>query len=55
MASSCTMAGLDWVLGKNFFAEMVVRQWNRLLREVIKSPFLEIFKIHVDVTLGDMI
>lgn len=32
--SSCTRGGLDWTWNKNSFIEKVVKQWNRLLREL---------------------
>jgi len=40
---------------KNFFTERVVRYWNRLRREVVESPSLEVIKKCVYVAIQDMV
>ncbi|KFV86824.1 hypothetical protein N308_06197, partial [Struthio camelus australis] len=40
---------------KSFLTERVTEHWNRLPREAVESPSLEIFKTRLDVILGNML
>jgi len=42
-------------MGKNFFPLRVMEHWNRLPREVVESPSLEIFRTHLDQVLCSLL
>ena len=40
---------------KNFFTVRVTEHWNRLPREVVESPSMEIFKMWLDAYLCNLL
>jgi len=40
---------------KNFFTLRMMEHWNRLPREVVESPSLEIFKTRLDAVLCSLL
>ena len=40
---------------KKFFTVRVVRHWNRLLREVVDAPSLEVFKARLAGALSNLV
>ncbi|KFQ65387.1 hypothetical protein N334_06397, partial [Pelecanus crispus] len=40
---------------KKFFTRRVVRHWNRLPREVVDAPSLEVFKARLDGALANLV
>ncbi|KFW09546.1 hypothetical protein N327_06534, partial [Fulmarus glacialis] len=40
---------------KKFFTMRVVRHWNRLPKELVDAPFLEVFKARLDGALSNLV
>jgi len=40
---------------KKFFTMRVVKHWNRLPREAMDAPFLEMFKARLDGALSNLV
>jgi len=40
---------------KKFFTMRVVRHWNRLPREAVDAPSLEVFKVRLDGALSNVV
>ena len=40
---------------KKFFTVRVAKHWNRLPREVVEAPSLEVFKTRLDEALGNVV
>jgi len=51
-SQTCVFLLLTW---KDFFTLRVTEPWNRLPREVVESPSLEIFKTRLDKVLCSLL
>lgn len=40
---------------KKIFSVKVVKYWNRLPREIVSAPFLEVFKVRLDGALTSLV
>ncbi|KFZ51737.1 hypothetical protein N321_01482, partial [Antrostomus carolinensis] len=40
---------------KKFFSMRVVDHWNRLPREIVEAPSLEIFKVRLDGAISNLL
>jgi len=49
-----TEGGFRLDVRKKFFTVKVLKHWNRLPREAVEAPSLEIFKARLDGTLSNL-
>ena len=49
------MEGVRLDIRRKFFTQTVVMHWNRLPKEVVDAPSLEVFKARLDVALGSLV
>lgn len=54
ISSKLVLVGGKQDIRRKFFTLRVVKCWNRLLREVVKAPFLETFEVKLDEALGNL-
>ncbi|KFW71161.1 hypothetical protein AS28_13215, partial [Pygoscelis adeliae] len=47
--------GFRFDVRKKFFTMRVVRHWNRLPREAVDAPSLEVFKARLDGALSNLV
>ena len=46
---------IPYKMQMNFFTVRVTEHWNTLSRELVESPFMEIFKTHLNAYLCDLL
>lgn len=54
-ANRCKLEHRSFQEGKNLYTVRVTEHWNRLPRDVVDSPYLEIFKTHLNAFLCNLL